>query len=213
MPEADQKSILVSICTDCSQKKDRIKKSGPKISTSGPNIPDMDHQFGILKDLQTAFAKHVFRNHMQEAFLELFDRAYPEDILDYTKDQRIFISLSGMFHFVDALFIYSVNLTVHFNQRPLGFGRTVHFHHFGSFTFTPTHQYHYEPPNETFKDVSSKLKIKNELISEFDSREHLLECLVASCLVPGWAGHKSRIINGSQGSTDKNQSVSVPSVP
>ena len=58
--------------------------------------------------------------------------------------------------------------------------------------------------NQTFKDVSSKLKIKNELVSEFDSREHLLECLVASCLVPGWAGHKSRIINGSHGSTEKD---------
>ena len=112
MPEADQKSILVSICTDCSQKKDRIKKSGPKISTSGPNIPDMDHQFGILKDLQTAFAKHVFRNHMQEAFLELFDRAYPEDILEYTKDQRIFISLSGMFHFIDALAVLATMMLV-----------------------------------------------------------------------------------------------------
>ena len=44
--------------------------------------------------------------------------------------------------------------------------------------------------------MSSKLKIKNELVSEFHSREHLLECLVASCLVPGWAGHKSRVING-----------------
>ena len=38
--------------------------------------------------------------------------------------------------------------------------------------------------------------MKNVLVSEFDSRDHLLECLVASCLVPGWAGYKSRIING-----------------
>ena len=52
--------------------------------------------------------------------------------------------------------------------------------------------------NETYKDVSSKLKMKNVLVSEFDSRDHLLECLVASCLVPGWAGYKSRIINGTK---------------
>ena len=38
--------------------------------------------------------------------------------------------------------------------------------------------------------------MKNALISEFDSRHHLLECLVASCLAPGWAGYKSRFING-----------------
>ena len=61
----------------------------------------MDHQFEILKDLQTAFAKFVFRNQMQEAFLELFDRAYPEDVLEYT-NQRIFISLSGMFYFIGS---------------------------------------------------------------------------------------------------------------
>ena len=36
--------------------------------------------------------------------------------------------------------------------------------------------------------------MKNELVSDFKSREHLLECLVASCLVPGWAGYRSRII-------------------
>ena len=38
--------------------------------------------------------------------------------------------------------------------------------------------------------------MKNVLVSEFDSRHHLLECLVASSLVPGWAGYKSRVING-----------------
>ena len=51
---------------------------------------------------------------------------------------------------------------------------------------------------ETSKDVTSKLKMKNVLVSEFDSRHHLLECLVASCLVPGWAGYKSRVINGTK---------------
>ena len=40
--------------------------------------------------------------------------------------------------------------------------------------------------------------MKNVLVSEFDSRDHLLECLVASCLVPGWAGYKSRVINGTK---------------
>ena len=42
--------------------------------------------------------------------------------------------------------------------------------------------------------MTDKKKIKNELISDFKSREHLLECLVASCLVPGWAGYRSRTI-------------------
>ena len=58
---------------------------------------NLEHQFGILKGLQTACKNHLFRNRMQEAFLDLFDKAYPEDILEYT-NQRCFISLSGMFH-------------------------------------------------------------------------------------------------------------------
>ena len=61
----------------------------------GENI---DHQFQILKDLQTACHKYIFRNQMQEAFLELFDKAYPEDVLEYT-NQRAFISLSGTFRY------------------------------------------------------------------------------------------------------------------
>ena len=61
----------------------------------GENI---DHQFQILKDLQTACHKYIFRNQMQEAFLELFDKAYPRDVLEYT-NQRAFISLSGTFRY------------------------------------------------------------------------------------------------------------------
>jgi len=99
---------------------------------------NLDHQFAILKGLRTACDKYKFRNQLQESFYELFDEAYPEDVLEYA-NQRAFISLS---------------------------------------------------------DVSNKLKMKNVLVSEFDSRDHLLECLVASCLVPGWAGYKSRVING-----------------
>lgn len=99
---------------------------------------NLDHQFAILKGLRTACDKYKFRNQLQEAFYELFDESYPEDVLDYA-NQRAFISLT---------------------------------------------------------DVTSKLKMKNALISEFDSRHHLLECLVASCLAPGWAGYKSRFING-----------------
>ena len=67
----------------------------------GENI---DHQFQILKDLQTACHKYIFRNQMQEAFLELFDKAYPEDVLEYA-NQRAFISLSGSFRYTRAKII------------------------------------------------------------------------------------------------------------
>ena len=57
---------------------------------------NLDHQFAILKGLRTACDKYKFRNHLQEAFYELFDEAYPEDVLDYA-NQRAFISLTGVF--------------------------------------------------------------------------------------------------------------------
>ena len=57
----------------------------------GDNI---DHQFQILKDIRTACDNYKFRNQLQNEFLDLFDKAYPEDILDYTQ-QRAFISVSG----------------------------------------------------------------------------------------------------------------------
>ena len=53
--------------------------------------------------------------------------------------------------------------------------------------------------------------MKNVLVSDFESREHLLECLVASSLVPGWAGYKSRVING-QKYVDGGLTMNLPNI-
>merc|ERR1711990_411315 len=39
-------------------------------------------------------------------------------------------------------------------------------------------------------DIKSKTRPKNVLISHFSSREHCLDCVTASCLVPVWAGYR-----------------------
>ena len=65
--------------------------------------------------------------------------------------------------------------------------------------------------HKPYKDVSNKLKIKNVLVSDFESREHLLECLVASSLVPGWAGYKSRVINGKK-YVDGGLTMNLPNI-
>ena len=57
---------------------------------------NLDHQFAILKGLRTACDKYKFRNQLQESFYELFDEAYPQDVLDYA-NKRAFISLTGAF--------------------------------------------------------------------------------------------------------------------
>ena len=63
---------------------------------------NLEHQFDILKGLREACDKYKFRNHLQEAFYELFDEAYPEDVLDYA-NQRAFISLTGAFQKISIL--------------------------------------------------------------------------------------------------------------
>ena len=49
------------------------------------------------------------------------------------------------------------------------------------------------------------------MVSKFNSREHLLECLVASCLAPGWAGYRGRTINGRK-YVDGGLSVNLPDI-
>ena len=39
-------------------------------------------------------------------------------------------------------------------------------------------------------NVDSKLKMYNTLKSEFSNREECLDSIMASCLVPGWAGYR-----------------------
>ena len=63
---------------------------------------NLEHQFDILKGLHEACDKYKFRNHLQEEFYELFDEAYPKDVLDYT-NQRAFISLTGAFQKISIL--------------------------------------------------------------------------------------------------------------
>ena len=65
---------------------------------------NLEHQFHILKGLREACDKYKFRNHLQEAFYELFDEAYPEDVLDYA-NQRSFISLTGAFQKISILIL------------------------------------------------------------------------------------------------------------
>ena len=45
-------------------------------------------------------------------------------------------------------------------------------------------------------DIKSKIRPKNVLISDFSSREHCLDCVTASCLVPVWAGYRGNITRG-----------------
>lgn len=47
-------------------------------------------------------------------------------------------------------------------------------------------------------DITSKIRPKNVLVSKFDSREHCLDCITASCLVPVWAGYHGWKINGNK---------------
>jgi len=45
-------------------------------------------------------------------------------------------------------------------------------------------------------NVDKKLKMHNTLKSKFASRQEALDTIVASCLVPGWAGYRAIVIDG-----------------